>query len=265
MTDAYLQPEVHIIITQVPGVDGISSPARLTQIESDLALLESRPAITRLTDIPDVAGAPSDGDTILYNDATDAWEPGVVLGSIHRVSNFGDGANSSYGVNHLVLREGLEKANSAAGEVFLRPVYGTSANTVAAGNHTHSPQAPTRAIGTPSGTLSSGTRTLVSGTVTGLDSDRNYRVMAMLSCDLRGEGTGAGYTNPRIILNGVSQQRSGRVRTVAGVDREFSMWHAGIAVTGATSFPYSATLSYDEGDPINVGAGELFIILLPNR
>lgn len=272
MTDTLLLPEVHIVVTQVPGVDGLASPARLTQIEADLDTLHSRPIINKLVDIPDVVGPFSSGQTLVY-DADDAeWIAGdasqpiqpTAFGSSPLVPSFRI-LNTTFGLTMTadepfagVARVSIQANFAGTGD----------ANTVARSNHTHSLPVNTRAFATATGTLSSGTRSLITGTVTGLNPAYTYIADAILICDVRGEGSGAGYSEPRITLNSVTQSRlggNGDVRTVAGVDREFSMNHGGVMVAGVSSFAFSATITYKSGDPIYIGAGELVIRLRSNR
>lgn len=264
MTDTYLHPEVHVVITQTPGVDGLPTAARLAQIEDDLAAMLGRPVIARVVDIPDVAGTPTDGQILTYNEAGAEWN---VSDPLMGVSVQRSGVPQGGPVDTLNMNTAFNVSNSGGGIVSVWPVWGGtgSADSFARSDHTHQVPDNRRIIFGATATLSSGSRTLVSGTVTGLDPTRVYRATATLRGDLRGEGTGAGYTLPRITMAAALQSRFGDVRTVAGVDREFNMDHAGVTVSGVSSFAYSATIIYQAGDPIYVGAGELVITLRPNR
>lgn len=272
MVDTYLQPEVHIVLTQTPGVDGTPSTSRLTQIENDLATLLGRPVITQLADVPDVVGPFANGQVLVWDDTDEEWRPGSVNLPIQATAFGGTPLATAFRILDTTFGLTMTADEPFPGVERVRiqaNFAGTGdANTIARSNHTHTLPANTRAFATASGTLSSGTRTLISGTVSGLNPAYTYLADAILIGDLRGEGSGAGYSQPRITLNSVTQTRfggNGDVRTVAGVDREYSMHHGGVSVSGVSSFAYSATLSYQSGDPINVGAGELVIRLRANR
>lgn len=269
MTDTYLLPEVHIVITQVPGVDGIASPARLTQIETDLATVLTRPDVATLGDIPDVnAPAPVNGDVIRWNATTETWDA-VAPGSGIQIRDDGGSSTGFFEPNAVMIwaRPGLAVSAGTPGAVFLAPVFGTAANTIAQGNHTHGLYPDTVLPFSASGTLSSGTRTLVSGTVSGLDPARQYRLRGWLMVHARGDGTGASFVMTRVTINGVNKSNFEESRLVAGVlVTEPTIYPTtGAAITGVTSVSVSAAAIYQSGDPAYIGGGVLVIEVASNR
>lgn len=209
----------------------------------------------------------ADGQVFAWDAATQHLVP-ITPGAPLAVDQGGETTRVA-NVDLASFRDGFQVLphSTIAGVVIITPIYGGTgtSDTIARADHTHKIRADVPFRYGASGTLSSGTRTLTSGNVTGLDPGRSYVITAHLSGDLRGEGTGAGYTMPRIVLNGNTRDRYGQVRTVSGVDRSFDMHHPGVVVTSVSSITATATLQYNEGDPINVGAGELVVSIDANR
>jgi hypothetical protein len=228
--------------------------ARVTEVEG-LGLVD-------LSDV-DPAGL-ADGLTLVWNEASGTWKPGTSGGTIARIGNAGTEENS-YDVNHISVRGGLRMVQSAPGVVFIEGVTGTTAGTLASGAHTHSLRANTALRFTASGSLSSGTRSLTSGTITGLVPANTYIITGRLSGQVRGEGTGAGYSVPRITIDGNTRDIAERPRTVAGVQVSYHLEHPGVSVTGVSSVAVSASIAYSEGDPLWVGGGDLIIDVKSNR
>jgi len=253
----------HVIAPGLPG-DGFTAP-EAAALRADVTSLLSRPVIDKLTDIPDVVGTPSDGQVPVYSADDDEWHPGEVVGTISAVYDHTDTVVVENATS-ITAKGGLTaRAGTGPGAAVLEANIGTSATTVAAGNHTHSirPKVPFRYTAT--GSLSGGTRTLASGNVTGLDPAKTYVISATLSGHLRGEGGGAGYTTPRITINDNTRNIYDRPRTVAGVQVPFHMEHPGVTVTGVSSVAVSAQIVYSEGDPVYVGGGEMNVEVTSNR
>lgn len=238
----------------IPAAEWNNVKSRLTEVEG-LGLVD-------LSDV-DLSGL-EDGLTLVYDDATNTWKPGTSGGTIEQIGNAGT-SDMSYDVRWISVRGGLRMLESAPGVVFLEAITGTTLGTLASGAHTHQIRPDTQLPFAASGSFSSGTRTLVSGTVTGLDPDRTYVIKGVLDVQLRGDGSGAGYTRPRITINGNSVDMPERPRNVAGVQPCYTMRHPGVQVTGVSSVAVSATIAYSEGDPTWVGGGALTIQVESNR
>lgn len=253
------------IIIRVPASAAIPA-GDLTPAE--VADLKARVDATENKALGDLADVSTDGATsgmALVHDGT-GWTPGSVTGAIGRVQN-GPNSKGVDGVTTIVAGFGLDIDEPPPGEawVVVRPIYGTASSTIAEGNHTHSIRPDTQLTFSASGSFSSGTRTLVSGTVTGLDPARTYVLRGVLDVQLRGDGSGAGYTRPRITINGNSVDMPERPRNVAGVQPCYTMRHPGVQVSGVSSVPVNATIAYSEGDPTWVGGGALTISIEANR
>jgi hypothetical protein len=256
--------DIVLITIARPGIDGTGiTPAEKAQLVTDVATALARPAITKLTDISDVEDGASVGETIVW-DGTN-WAPGQPVGSIGAVYDHTDTQVITEATS-ITAKGGLTaRAGTGAGAAVIEALIGTAANTLAEGNHTHTLKTDHLFPYPESGALSSGTRTLVSGNVTGLDPERTYVLKGTLTGDVQGGGTGAGYSTPRITIHSNTKARFGRVRSVAGVPREFTVHHGGVTVSGVSSATVSADIQYSEGDPINVGGGVLRIEIEANR
>lgn len=224
-------------------------------------IAQENKALDDLTDV-DTAGA-DDGDTLVYESGE--WKPGQTTGMIERVSTNWDPVTVE-NVNHLTFGPGLAVDPSfGSPRAHVVPQFGTTNTTIARGNHTHAIRVDTQLTFSASGSFSSGTRTLVAGNVTGLDTTKTYVLKGVLDVHLRGDGAGAGYTRPRITINGNAVDMPERPRNVAGVQPCYTMRHPGVTVSGVSSVAVSATIAYSEGDATWVGGGALTISIEANR
>ncbi len=265
--------DIVMIQMQRPGIDGAGiSSAEKSQLVNDIAAALARADITKLTDVPDVSGTPSNGQVLVWSGVNNRWEVTTFTAGIATILDGGSGTVSTTAVA-MEFGDGLTvTASGTGGTVYPAVVFGGTgtATSAAHSDHTHTLRAELPLPFDASGTLSSSTRPLVEPTaVSGLDPARSYVISARLHGDLRGGGTGAGYTLPRITIGTDDRDRfggtRGEVRTVSGVDRDYSMEHPGVAITGVTSVNVGATLAFRSGDPIIVGAGELVITIKANR
>lgn len=267
MVDLFDDIKIVRIIEPRRTIGGISEEES-AEILGRVDALELRPNITHVHDIPDVNGTPVDRNILVFDDATDTWvmEPQEL--GVHRIlTGVGDLINGE--ARGLHFWAGLEAYQDGTDPelVRVRVVYaGTGSSVTAArSDHTHQIKQDSALNIAASGTLSTGTRTLISQTISGLDDTRNYIIKGDLDIDLQGEGTGAGYSTLSVTIDGNSRTRNGQVRTVSGVPRSARARHPGVIVTGKTSIVVSAAIAFQPGDPINVGAGELHIEIESNR
>lgn len=214
-------------------------------------------------DLTDLA----DGLALVWDAASGTWRPGSAGGSLDLVQSLAVDVLTD--VRSINFTSGLAaiQSSTAPDRVNAFVVFGGTGtlNSVARSDHTH--QLRPR-VGFPfpaSGSMSSGTRTLVSGTITGLDPERTHIIDGTVKMQLRGEGAGAGYSLPRVTINAVTVADVEPVRTVSGVPHTTVLEHEGITISGVSSLSVSATLAYSEGDPIYVGAGKLVIRITSNR
>lgn len=265
MTDTYLLPEVHIVITQVPGVDGTPSTARLTQIENDLATILGRPAIEKLTDINDVIGTPVDGDTIIWNADDSEWIPGIPITGIN-VQRSGTPIASD--VTTLNINQSMNVSDSGGGEVSVFPVWGTAANTFAQGNHTHTNPLPVFQPFNATGYMSGGTRQVVTRSVT-LEAGISYVVVARLRPQFRGADAGTGYYTMTLNIAGNTKTSAGGATSgfwcVQGVPNKEEWVHARTIVGTGAAVTITGSVGYWGGAGFYVDAGELEIDLRPAR
>jgi len=219
-----------------------------------------------LVDLSDVdSSALTDGVTLVYDAATETWKPGAAVGRIEYVSN--EGGAGVPNVHGIIAWRGLNVITGDPGVAYLQPTWGGTgtANTVARSDHAHSIRTDHYLPFGSTGSFSSGTRSLVSGNVTGLDVSRTYVIKGTLDVQLRGDGTGAGRTRPRITINGNGIDIPEPPRSVAGVQPQYTVRHPGVTVTGVSSVAVSGSIAYVDGDPTWVGGGALTVSIEANR
>lgn len=254
----------HVIATGLPG-DGMTS-AEASALRADFAEVMSRSTTLALDDLTDVdTTGISDGDTLVYDSATGQVVPGELPGlTVRDDVTILDNTQVLYATTAGGIGIG---ASAEPGRANLYLAYGgTGTSSMPARmDHTHEIRTNVPFRFGATGSLSSGTRPLTSGTITGLDPDKAYVLTGRLSGQVRGEGTGAGYSLPRITINGSNRDIAERPRTVAGVQVGYYLEHFGVNVAGLSTVNVAASIAYSEGDPVWVGGGELIIEIRASR
>lgn len=255
---------IHYIASPgLPG-DGFTAPEALV-IRNDLDTLLARPVITELDDVPDVDTAGATG-TALIKQADGTWAARVIPTGIdfYRGAGF---ATEIPDITRVDLGPGLWIQHISSGRAMLEALFGGtgSSNSVARQDHTHNLHADQHFPFSASGTLSGGTRTLVTGTVTGLDPERTYFLKGKVYVHMRGDGSGASFTRPSVTIGGSSRNIFEDSRVVAGVLITEVAMHEGLGVTGVTTVAVSAAVSFQPGDPAYIGGGVLAIEIQANR
>lgn len=265
-------PPIFLHQVVAPGEPGNITDAEAAVIRADQAEILARPVVEGIRDLADVADTvPAGGQVYQYNGTTQAWEPVTPTFGLSEVVKAGDAGSSQSNVTRLVLQGPLTTSSAGAGSAYIAVLYGSTgvSAAIARDDHTHTLFAALSLPFDASGSLSSGTRTLISGTLSGLTPAITYRITAELKIEARGEGTGAGRSLPRTTLNGNARDRfggsRGYVRHVSGVDREATMKHPGVTVTGVTSMAVNASIAHVDGDPKYIGGGELVVHVEANR
>lgn len=256
---------VHQIIT--PGQPGGISTAEAAAIRADQATILARPVISRFRDIPDVGGNPADGQIYAWDAATQTLLP-VNPGKPLLVTD--EAGESVANVGKIIGWRGVNITLPASGEpgaVYLDVAFAGSGTQFMAAHadHYHAQWVDIPLVIPATGTLSSGTRTLGSVTVTGMVPDVTYVLTGTMAIDLRGEGTGAGRSTPRLRLHTNEQARHVPARTVAGVDREATVLHDGIYISGVSQVTAVALVQYTDGDPIYINGGKMVVKIKPFR
>lgn len=259
----------YIAAPGLPG-DGFTAP-EASAIRGDLDNLLARPVISQLTDIPDVVGTPANNDTIFWNDTTDQWEIGTPQSAIWVESVVGSTTyiTANEFAKRIAVNEGLTaQAQSGFPErVLINVQYGGTgtSNSVARADHVHIVSDDKMFAIAASGTLSSGTRSLVNTSITGLDPAKNYVIKGTLYLHLRGDGTGASYVRPSVTIGPLTRNVFEDSRGVAGVIVTETVPHEGGYFTGVTSVAVSANVAFQPGDPAYIGGGVLVIEIESNR
>lgn len=258
---------LHQIAT--PGQPGNITEAEASALRADLAAYSAQLASFGIASLTDVALVNlADGEVLQFDEGSGTWVNATITAGIERV--LGSAGELEGPFHTLNIFGGLTYNVTTPGILEIKPILaGTGSDTIARGDHVHTLRGDSAYPFDASGSLSSGTRTFVSDTLTGLDPNLHYRITGTLEGEVRGEGTGAGRSHPSITIHGNTRTRfggsRGYVRTVSGVDRPYGMRHPGVTVTGVTSVAVSASLAHIDGDPKYVGGGELMILVRANR
>lgn len=251
-----------VVVSRAPVVTGAEPAApewddlqqRVGDLESDTV------AVADLADV-DLTGL-ADGDLIAYDETRGVWQRVPVVRGIDRV--YDTYSQDRTAILEIGLGAGLRiySQSPATGLVVVQPVFGSSGtdNVMARDDHEHPIAVPDTMTFGASGSLSSGTRTLTSGMITGLDPDIRYTVAGEVTYDIQGEGAGAGYSTTRLTIGGNGVERP-QQRSVAGVPREVSLHHPGVHVSGVSSVAVNATVQYAAGDPVYINGGRLTLTL----
>lgn len=274
MIDTYLQPEVHIVITQVPGVDGIASSVRLAQIEADLATVIARPEILGLGDVPGVDASGDAGMALLIQeDGSFAFGTQSTGINLSNSPPGGAGWETVYDETFRLIPDndyGIRAdASGDEGIVYLRLRWGGSGSstTVSRSDHRHALPTPVRVTTAPSGYMSSGTRSLGSTSVT-LADGIPYVVEAELYGQLRGADPGPAYYTLSINIGGNTFTSPGGESgfwCVQGVPDKINWEHERRMTGTGASVAVSASVAFHSGSGFNVDRTYLKVRLRPER
>lgn len=259
---------IHRVMT--PGLDGngITNPEAIA-LRNDLDALLERPVIDELDDIPNVsADSPDDGDTLVYNDATDMWESGSVSGAIARVDDH-NSAQVEPDVHRLTFDAGLTARRAGAGwaAASVRFAGSGSASTAARSDHTHTIMENGRAEFGPQGYMASGTRQLVS---TSLPlASKSYRIYVALRVQVRGGDPGPCYYRLAVTIDGNTRQSPSGTNgfwCVQGVPNKETWDHVRRVDGNGSAITISASIAWGSGGGgFNTDAGDLLILIFGDR
>lgn len=254
----------HVASPGLPG-DGFTAP-EAAAIRADIDDVMARPIIDNLDDL--VPGATS--GQVPIKQSGGSWLPGPAGRPIQALIN-GTPIPGGENIRYINIPYGLAATVSDLfpGEPMLTilPNYGGTgaSTTLAHSDHTHEIFTDWEFPFSATGTLSGGTRPLVSSTITGLDPAKTYVVKGKLYLHMRGDGTGASFARPRLTINSAAKDIFEDSRVVAGVLVTETVPHAGVTVTGVTSVPVTATVAFQPGDPAYIGGGVVVIEIEANR
>lgn len=257
-----------IITSRAPVVTG-AEPAEVewTSLVGRVESLEDAPRLLAELDDVNPAGL-GDGYVLMWNAADSVWDVGLVQSGLTRVrdwdTDIGDGPYPSlqtvppvYASQHpgdpSVFRIGVN--------------VGTTASTVAAGNHVH--PLPSRFVEpiSPGGYMSGGTRSLASRNVT-LPAGKSCRVEARIDMQVRGGDPGPCYYRLHLNIDGHTRASGAGENGfwgVSGVPGHPPFSHAWTITGTGSSIPVSASISYYDGGGFYTDAGELVITVRYDR
>lgn len=260
----------HIGTPGLPG-DGFTAPEAAT-LRNDVDTLLSRPIITELDAIPDVdAASPVDGDTLVFDGATQTWRPGAAGGTISQV-------RQSWGANPTVVDATAIRTLPGLSVIingpeptvaYLQPSFGGtgSATNVARSDHSHTTPSMFRPEFGPTGYMSGGSRVLATTNVA-LANGVAYRVDAALKMQVRGGDPGPCYYTQTVEIDGNARTSPGGTAgkwAVQGVPRDSDWSHSRIITGTGGTIPISASIAYHSGGGIYPDFGEIVITLTPNK
>lgn len=265
MTDIHDEP----IILLVPGSAeipaGSVTPMAWIDVQNRLAAVEGL-GIVDLSDV-DLTGL-ANGMALEWDADDDVWRPRVPALSVDAQSSGGD--ITRFGpvrvfafINGLTVTQDPEYPTFA----LVAPIFGSGANTVAEGNHTHTNPLPVFEPYAATAAMSGGNRVLVTKAVT-LAAGISYVVVARVRATVRGADAGAAYFRLALTIDGntrTSPSGAGAFRAVQGVPFEKEWVHAQTITGTGAAITVSATITYDSGSGFYPDAGELEIDLRPGR
>lgn len=242
-------------------------PGEKASIWARFEALEAR-AIADLAGV-DMTGI-VDGDALVYDEETGLLVPGTAGGTLAYVQD--RGADLMEDVERINFGGGLHAVpnQSHPNTVNVASVFGTSANTVAEGDHTHVLPTTYREPIIPQDYMSSGTRPLASRAVT-LPAGKSCLVEAWLApLQVRGADPGPCYYRLSLTIAGNTRQSPpagpNGYWAVQGVPDKVTFGHERtISGTGA-AITVSASIAWGgNGGGFHTDAGELVIRVTPNR
>lgn len=211
-----------------------------------------------------------DGQTIIYDEETGQFAPGISGGTVARI-DAGGAATARLDVGWIRLQGGLtvEAHPTVPTVTIIRPAYGAAANTIAEGNHTHALPTTTHTDIPAQGYMSSGTRSLASTSVV-LPAGKSCKVEAEIK-PLQIRGGDPGPCHYRLTLTIDGNQRSQPNNTngywaVQGVPKD-AVWAHERTINGTgAAITVSASIAWvSGGGGFYTDAGDLVVTVTPNR
>lgn len=253
------------IVLVVPATASIP-PGDISEV--DWLALKNRVTIVEgmdLASLPDVdLTSLADGNVLIWDDDAEMWIVGTLQSGIrvrdHLANIIAETASD------LTFRLGIT-ASQSGDRTYIQPIYGTAANTVAEGNHTHMQPLPSRVTTAPSGYMSGGTRSLGSTSVT-LASGIPYVVEAELYGQLRGADAGAAYYTLTLNIGGntfTSPGGTDGLWCVQGVPDKINWKHERRMTGTGAGVTVSASIAFHSGSGLNVDRTWLVVTPRPDR
>lgn len=254
---------------RIPGLGTVVPVGNLTPAEVQALRDDVADAMDKdLGDLMNVSEAGKEPGLVLAVQEDGSWAPGGLVGVIEQVrANWN--SNSVENVKLLTVGPGIDVDTQYAEtqRAHLIPVFGTTSDTIARGNHTHIQPIPVRVTTAPSGYISGGSRSLGSTSVT-LANGITYIVEAEVYGQLRGADPGAAYYTLSLTINGntfTSPGGSDGFWCVQGVPDKARWKHERQVVGTGASIPVSASVAWHSGSGFNVDRMYLDVRLRPNR
>jgi len=258
--------EIRLIRVGTPGLPGSGIAASdWNQAMARIAALESQVpgSLAGLTDTQ--IATLTNGQLLGYDSASSRWKNVTVQEAVRYVKNN----------NVSVVGEHIDRLNAGTGlqvvlngsiptQVDFSVIFGTAAGTVAEGNHAHSAAIMQIFTFGATGVLSSGSRTLVSDTVT-LPTGIDWNVVGIMSVVARNNvNSGTFSTGLRLGGSGTYPETTMEYGTVGGVPVP-QPWTFVRPVAGGGSLAVTARAIFSSGDPVDLRAGHVVVLAFPRR
>jgi hypothetical protein len=254
-----MDPDITVITIAPMGLPGAGvSAGEKATILGNLATLNAQ-KLEEHTGV-DATGI-SAGKTFVRNPANTGWIIGLPPG-LTRMEQ--DGVSQITSVAAINAKLGLTVTDDGSGEAGLAPTYGTTANTIAQGNHQHTAVDIQRAQFAATGVLSSGARTLATLNLTyatGLDWVMLARVVMQARNNINN-----GTFNVGIRIGGSPSypEETQEYLTVGGVPNSCEV-ETSRPFVGGGAITVTVRAIWATGDPVDLRAGRVIVTAWPRR
>lgn len=256
-----MDPEITIITIAPMGPPGLGewSPGEKAGVFNSLATLNAA-KLQNHTDVQITSIL--NGQVLIWNSTLNKWVNGTTPG-ITSIQQDGVSAISSPTV--INAKNGLLVTNDGSGVAGIAPNYGTTANTIAAGDHQHTAVVIARAKFTATGVLSSGARTLSTFTIP-LPSGIDWVLEAQAFLTARNNiNNGTFNFGIRLGASGAYPEETEEHQTVGGVPRLCEVETVRPLVGGGNIDCNVRAIAVAGVDPSDIRAGRVIVRCFPRR
>ena len=255
-----MDPDITVITIAPLGMPGAGlSSGEKASILADIATLNAQ-KLEEHTGV-DATGIAA-GKVLVRNAGNTGWEIVTPAAGLTRMEQ--DGTSIITSVAAINAKNGLTVTDDGSGEAGLAPTYGTTANTIAQGNHTHTAPVITRGRWNATGVLSSGSVTLVNTNIV-LSTSVNWTLMAQAFMTARNNiNNGTFNFGIRLGASGSYPEETEEHLTVGGVPRLCEIETSRPLVGGGT-IALTIRAIWATNDPVDLRAGRWMVTAWPDR
>ena len=267
MSSVFTLDDDPIVIVVPSAADippGDITEAEWLQLKDRVTIVEAN-GIADLSDV-DLSGI-ENGQVLVWDVSTETWRAGMVQSGIYRVFDWDVELDGPFNLIQTVRPLFAQVHPGYADRARIGINVGTAADTVAAGNHTHTQPLPTRVAAGPSGYISGGSQSLGSTTIT-LPSGVACIVEAEVYGQFRGADSGAAYYTISLNIAGNIYTSPGGTDgfwCVQGVPDKFYWTHERKITGDGTGIPVIANVAWHSGSGFNIDRTYLKVRVRPDR